>query len=535
MRTSPNLSLLRLLPILSACAATTCALPLRAQCGPFDDQKLGASNPLPNALYGYSLDLSGTRAIVGAYNEGPSGAGAVYFLVHNGSNWVEEQRVQPGGAFGEFGRSVALSGDTAAIATPFAVDQVRVYRRGASQWAPEQTLAPFGSGNAGQFGRSLDVDGDVIAAGSHNAASSAASNTGRAWVWRRSGTTWTQSDQLVAPDAAQGDAFAWSLALSGDWVVCGAVEDDNDKGSAYLFRYNGANWVFDTKLQPSDLGASARFGQSVDVSGDALVVGAYTDTGGGSVYVFRRSAAGVWNQEAKLLPSGPEQHGYGRTVALSGDELLVQDHFGSYVERWRRMSGNWLPIGRLLASSASNNSAYLGEDLAVSGSLALLGDHEDDQLGDRAGAVYAFDLASYNGVCTYCTAQTSSQGCVSAITSSGSPSATSGSGFILNAANLAPGQVGRFIYSTQIGYSFTTLANGGTICMSDPTRNTPLSSTGGAAACSGVLSFDFNAWVATGNDPALAIGAIVRGQFWSRDVGNPSRNITDAVSFVVFP
>ncbi|MDQ3623881.1 MAG: FG-GAP repeat protein [Verrucomicrobiota bacterium] len=113
----------------------------------------------------------------------------------------------------------------------------------------------------------------------------------------------TTETKLTASDAAANDTFGRSVAISGDTVVIGADLDDDgatDSGSAYVFVRTGDTWTQEQKLTASDAGIADRLGQSVAISGDMIVVGAYLDNDGGtdsgSAYVFVRSG-NTWSQE----------------------------------------------------------------------------------------------------------------------------------------------------------------------------------------------------------------------------------------------
>jgi len=115
--------------------------------------------------------------------------------------------------------------------------------------------------------------------------------------------------KLTASDAAERDAFGSSVGISGDYLVVGAPSIDiseGEPGAAYVFRRDGSTWVEQVKLTPSDPQPFARFGGSVSISGDAIVVGApgaeHAGIDSGAVYVFRRDGL-TWVQEAKLASS----------------------------------------------------------------------------------------------------------------------------------------------------------------------------------------------------------------------------------------
>lgn len=139
----------------------------------------------------------------------------------------------------------------------------------------------------------------------------------------------------------------------------------------------------------------------------------------------------------------------------------------------------------------------------------------------------------------YCTAKTNSLGCAPQIGSFGTPSATTGTGFLVTASGVYNRKYGMLLYTTA-GRASTPFF-GGTLCLAAPLRRTPSLNSGGSASgddCTGTYAFDFNAYVALGLDPALVAGATVDAQFYSRDPGFPvpdNIGLTDALEFVLGP
>jgi len=137
-------------------------------------------------------------------------------------------------------------------------------------------------------------------------------------------------------------------------------------------------------------------------------------------------------------------------------------------------------------------------------------------------------------VSTYCTGKLNSQGCVPALTFLGAPSASAPNGFLVSARALVPNVPGLFFYSKNGPAALPF--QGAVLCVAPPLVRTTAALTGGAAACSGQLTIDFNAWMAAGADPALGAGSAVWMQGWSRDVASPSgTSLSDALRFEVCP
>jgi hypothetical protein len=142
------------------------------------------------------------------------------------------------------------------------------------------------------FGWSVSVSGDTAVVGASRDGDDGPFS-GSACVFTRNGSVWTQQDKLTASDAALGDQFGDSVAVSVDTAVVGALGNDDhgaDSGSAYVFTRSGSSWTEQAKVTATDGAADDYFGCSVALSGDTVVVGAdWDDDNGedsGSAYIF---------------------------------------------------------------------------------------------------------------------------------------------------------------------------------------------------------------------------------------------------------
>ena len=259
----------------------------------------------------------------------------------------------------------------------------------------ETKLSPSDAMASEQFGWSVSIDGDTAVVGALGD-DAPGSDSGSAYVYIRSGSGWVQQQKLTASDTAAGDRFGRSVAISGDTIVVGASDADAsaiDSGAAYIFVRSGSFWTQQQKLTPSDAAASTEFGWSVAISGDTAVVGT-GDTD--AAYVFVRSG-GVWTQQAKLVGSdttmGDE---FGTSVSVSGDTALIGAIFdddagnasgSAYV--FVRSGGAWSQQQKLTASDAATLGEF-GSSVAISGDTALIGALGDDEGGSVSGAAYIF-------------------------------------------------------------------------------------------------------------------------------------------------
>ena len=170
---------------------------------------------------------------------------------------------------------------------------------GSCPWAEQDHIFASDPAANDGLGSGAAIDGETAIVG----ASGDDSNRGAAYVFVRSGGTWSQQQKLTASDGAPEDQFGNSVAISGDTVIIGAFGDDSVKGAAYIFTRSGTTWSQQQKLTASDGVADNRFGWSVVVNGDTAIAGATLhDNVRGAAYVFTRSGT-VWSQQQKLSAS----------------------------------------------------------------------------------------------------------------------------------------------------------------------------------------------------------------------------------------
>ena len=410
-----------------------------------------AANAGTGDNFGRSVAISGDTLVVGAARESSSQttitnsstasadnsaseAGAAYVFVRSGSTWSQQAYLKaPNAEAGDyFGISVAISGDTLVV--------------GARLEGSNQT---------------------TITNGSTASADNSASTAGAAYVFVRSGSSWSQQAYLKAPNAEADDHFGTSVAISGDTIVVGAnLEDSNqttitngssasvnnsvsNAGAAYVFVRSGSSWSQQAYLKASNAEANDRFGNSVAISGDTIVVGAHyedsnqtTITNGstasadnsasaaGAAYVFVRSGSS-WSQQAYLkAPNVGTGDQFGESVAISGDTIVVgangeasnqttstngstasadnsaSDAGAAYV--FVRNGSSWSQQAYLKAANAESDD-YFGSSVAISGSTVVVGAYGEssnqttithgstasaDNSATTAGAAYIFNFGN---------------------------------------------------------------------------------------------------------------------------------------------
>ncbi|MBA8885761.1 InlB B-repeat-containing protein [Dokdonella fugitiva] len=300
--------------------------------------KLVAGDPQANDYFGYSVALDGDTVLIGAYGKS-IGAGAAYVFVRSGGNWIQQDKLVAADAeaYDGFGYSVALEGDTALVGARFEATggteagAAYVFVRGSGNWSQQAKLVAVDAEAYDWFGWSVALDGDTALVGAPYEGDGG-SAAGAAYVYVRSGGSWSQQAKLVAGDAQAGDQFGLSVALDGDTALVGAYGESAFAGAAYVYVHSGGIWSQQAKLVAGDAQAGDWFGWSVALDGDTVLVGApYEDDGGteaGAAYVYVRGGVN-WIQQAKLVAGDPQAYDvFGLSVALDGDTVLV----GAYGE-----------------------------------------------------------------------------------------------------------------------------------------------------------------------------------------------------------
>ncbi len=272
-----------------------------------EEQKLTASDADAFDQFGNAVALSGDRAIVGALGNDDAGlnSGAAYVFAFDGSTWTEEQKLTASDADAEdlFGNAVALSGDRALIGAGLNDDAgsgsgaAYVFAFDGSTWTEEQKLTASDANAEDLFGASVAISGDHALVGA-TSDDDGGFNSGAAYVFAFDGSIWAEEQKLTASDADAGDQFGQSVSLSGDRALVGAIGDGDAgsfSGAAYVFAFDGSTWAEEQKLTASDADEFAQFGFSVSLSGDRALVGAIGDddaaSGSGAAYVFEAAAS----------------------------------------------------------------------------------------------------------------------------------------------------------------------------------------------------------------------------------------------------
>ncbi|MEZ6193095.1 MAG: hypothetical protein R3C45_17625 [Phycisphaerales bacterium] len=366
-----------------------------------ETRKLTASDGVGSDFFGVSVAVSGNTAIVGAWGDddlGGSAGSAYLFNVTTGSQIVKLHALDTV-AGDAFGNAVAISGGIGIIGASQDDDAGNssgsAYLFDVSTGNQLFKLTALDGAGGDQFGRSVAISGGVAIVGAYT--DDAGINSGSAYLFDV--TTGNQIAKLTASDAARGDFFGSSVAISGDTAIVGAGLNSaagGSSGSAYLFDVTTGNQI--AQLTALDAAPEDRFGGSVAISGDIAIIGAeFDDDSGndsGSAYLFDVNTG---NQLFKLTAAdGAAGDRFGTAVAISGniaivgamlDDHSVFDAGSAYL--FDVTTGN--QIAKLTASDATLLDKF-GSFVAISGGNAIVGAFQNDEMGLDSGAAYLFTI-----------------------------------------------------------------------------------------------------------------------------------------------
>ena len=313
-----------------------------------------ASDGQNGNAFGATARISGDYAIVGAPSDdinSNSGQGSAYIFIRQGGNWVEQAKLiaSDGAVNDNFGLSVAISGEFAIVGAPL-----------------DDVFNPI----------TLTTIED----------------RGSVYLFRRTGTTWSQFTKLTGTDPGAGDFLGSGVAISGNYAIAGAPNDDNgsnnSQGSAYVYFFNGTSWVQQVKLVASDGAGSDFFGRSVSISGDDLVVGSPGFNNYGAVYYYFRFGT-TWLNQSKIeddfFNRSPNDN-FGHSVCLSGTRLMVGAYLNDIsinavnhgaVFFFEKGVSTWNYVVEINAPDGEINDR-LGSSVSFSGDYAIAGASGDD-------------------------------------------------------------------------------------------------------------------------------------------------------------
>ena len=311
---------------------------------PFDatwsEQEVTASDGIAADAFGFSVAIDGDTALIGAAQGAAAGtgtdnggAGAVYVFKLLDTGWTEVQKLtaDDGVDNDQFGYSVALQGSTAIIGAVFATSHqgaAYVFTRTVDTWAQTQKLVADDAADDDQLGWSVALDGDTALLGAPGVTIDGGFATGAAYVFTRSGDTFSQTVKLTTDDGVGADDFGFGVAVRGTTAIITAANALGGQGKAYVFSSDGGTWSQGPTLLADDGTGTDTFGYAVAYDGTNAVFGAPFAAAGdnlfqGVAYVFS-AADGSWSQVQKIVATeGMAFDTFGISVSMSGPDVVV--------------------------------------------------------------------------------------------------------------------------------------------------------------------------------------------------------------------
>jgi hypothetical protein len=258
----------------------------RAEQGWRQHAKLVADPPVANSHFGVSLAISGDTAIVGAPGagecavNGPPPAGCAYIFKRQGDAWAQQAKLVPAGEPEEdasFGAPVAISGDVAVVGAMGETGgagpgqgAAYVFRLSHGVWWQEAKLVASDANADDRFGGAVALAGDTAVVSAYFKAGSAEYPEGAAYIFRRTGGTWSEEAKIVGPSPARKGSFGWAVAAQDNII---AVTEPG-RAATHVFMRSGATWTLHASLTASDAKTEDSFGSAVALGGDIVLVGA---------------------------------------------------------------------------------------------------------------------------------------------------------------------------------------------------------------------------------------------------------------------
>jgi hypothetical protein len=448
-----------------------------------------ASHPDQGDAFGMAVAVSGDTMVVGAPYEDGGGvgvnapvddtvtdSGAAYVFVRSGSTWVQQAILKASNtdADDQFGTSVAIFGDAIAVgaigessnATGINGDQandslagagaVYIFVRNGTTWTQQAYVKPGNPDVGDAFGFQVALSAGHLAV-SAPYEDSEGSEAGAVYTFRRLAVSLIPGVVLHPTDGDADDFFGQSLSIDGNTLVVGAYGESSNatgvngnqfnnsalnSGAAYVFYYNTFNisWSHQAYLKASNTGPSDRFGNSVSISNNTIVVGAPGEDSlangvngneasnfaptSGAAYIFVRNST-TWSQQAYVKSSNTrEDSQFGYAVCVNGERLLVSANIedggatgvnGGYVAPplnnsgaaylFHRRGGDW-NFGAYIKAHNPKAINGFGSDLALDNQTAVITSvnesgissgingnaQQDPSVASQSGAAYAFDL-----------------------------------------------------------------------------------------------------------------------------------------------
>lgn len=368
---------------------------LLGQCDVKELAKINSGNSTVQR-FGGSVAISDNHVLVGFSESG--GAQEAYMFEGTGITWNLDQTLVPSDAGQGFGQAIALSGSLALVGAPnddvgaTNSGSVYVFEKQAGGWVEIDKLTQANPNDHDHFGSAVHIEGNVAAVGAPEDDTLGA-DVGSVYLFLWNGSSWSNIAKILPADVVPNARFGRDVELSGSTVVVGTNHD-----AVYVFEQIASTWWQTAKLTPPTGTLSCQFGFDVSISGDRILVGDQCEPSSsngttneplGAAYVYQRLGA-FWGYETRLLGDGGR---FGQSVAIDGENILIgadETYTGAsrtgsaYVFSF---DGQEWPLDRVERASSGNGDRF-GVSVAMSGQEAVIGASWNNSIGTNTGAAY---------------------------------------------------------------------------------------------------------------------------------------------------
>jgi hypothetical protein len=297
----------------------------------WNEQRLVGSDTAPHDAFGASVDVDGDTLVVGATDSLGYSGSAYVFVGGGGAPWAQQQKLtasvpQPNEIFGA---SVALDGDTLVVGSPFDGDfgarsgSATVFVRAAGQWSEQAKLQGIQPTANAWAGYALAIDGDTILVGSPTGSSAVTASVD---VYVRNGTTWVGQTHLISPSTGL-TLFGNAVAVDGDTALVSEPAANGFSGRVHAFLRTGSSWALQQVLVPAGVASGDWFGEfAIGLAGDeAAISSPFSDAAGtnsGATHHFVRNGT-TWSEVATLRGSQTTADDQAGATAFDGTTIVV--------------------------------------------------------------------------------------------------------------------------------------------------------------------------------------------------------------------
>lgn len=305
-------------------------------------------------------------------------------------------------SFVKLGSSLDISDDFALLGAPGEnndVGQACVFKRDEESWLLDSCLSPSSDLNLSvtQFGYALALSAQYAIV---SAIEPSNGEMGIVYIFKQQNGEWIQEIELLKEGSQGADSFGSAVSISDNYAAIGApVQSANQTASVYVYQKTDAGWVIDTTITPDSSFKSRRFGASLMLSGNYLIIGDYEHGRyhEGAAYIYKRDDDS-WKLQASLKGGTVTRNGdYGSSVAISNNYAVIgaksendannkQNKKVGATYIYKREGTQWHHQMKLLATDSSKGDNF-GSSVAISGDYITIGSEKDD---NATGSMYLF-------------------------------------------------------------------------------------------------------------------------------------------------